>query len=81
MATSMVSLTKNTWKEVSTVSVIIQIPEQNSAYAVEASTLPTNLDIRKKIQPGQTYTFQKNDGNLYMICPDADIQVSVEPIV
>ena len=77
MATSMVSLTAKTWKLVSTVSVSFQIPEQSSAYAVEAAVIPTTLDIRKKIQPGKIYLFTKLDGNLYMYS-DTAIDVAVD---
>ena len=80
MATSMVSLTSNTWKLVSTVSVSFQIPEQSDAYAVEATVIPTTLDIRKKIIPGKIYSFTKTDGNLYMYS-QTDIDVAIDPIV
>ena len=79
MATSMVSLTANTWKLVSTVSVSFQIPEQSDAYAVEATVIPTTLDIRKKIMPGKICSFVKLDGNLYMYSK-TDIDVAIDPL-
>lgn len=79
MATSMVPVPAKTWTLISTVSKKFQIPEQNSAWAVEASVIPTNLSIRNRINPGIMYTFQKLDGNLY-IYSDSKIEVSVEPL-
>ncbi len=80
MATSMVSIPKNSWTEVSTVSVRFQIPEQHNAYAVESVSIPTDLSIRNKINPGTVYTFQKLDGNLYMYSKGAAIEVAIEPL-
>ena len=80
MATSMVSIPKDTCTLISTVSVRLQIPEQHSAYAVESVALPTDLSIRNKINPGTVYTFQKLDGNLYMYSKDATIEVAIEPL-
>ena len=79
MATSMVLVPAKTWTEVSTVSVRFQIPEQHSAYAVEAAAPPSDLSIRNKINPGTIYTFQKLDGNLYMYS-DTAIEVAIEPL-
>lgn len=76
----MVPIPANTWTEVSTISVNFQIPEQHNAYAVESASLPTNLSVRKKINPGTVYTFQKLDGNLYMYSKDAAIEVAIEPL-
>lgn len=80
MATSMVSLPKNTWTLVSTVSISFQLPGQHRAWAVESTALPTDLSIRNKIVPGKKYTFQKLDGNLYMISKNAKIEVAIEPL-
>lgn len=79
MATSQVIIPAETWTLISTSSVSFQIPEQSSAYAVEASAPPTDLSIRKKIQPGRIYTFTRIDGNLYMYS-DIKISVAVDPI-
>ena len=79
MATSMVSIPSETWTSVSTVSVNFQIPENTSAWAVEAAALPTDLSIRKKINPGKIYSFVKLDGNLYMYSNTA-IEVAIEPL-
>ena len=79
MATSIVSVQDKTWTLISTVSKGFQIPENNSAYAVEAVTIPTDLSIREKIQPGTRYTFQKLDGNLYIYSETA-IEVSIWPL-
>lgn len=80
MATSMVSLTAKTWKLVSSVSVLFQVPEQNDSYAIEALALPTDTTIRKKIQPGEIYSFQKVDGNLYMYSPNGNIEVAIDTV-
>ena len=81
MATTMVPLEKDKWVEVSTVSVLFQMPDQVEAYAIEASAAPADKDttIRKKIIPGEIYSFQKLDGNLYMISLDNDSEVAIEP--
>lgn len=79
MATSMVSLPKDTWTLVSTESVLFQIPDQVSAFAVESATLPTGTAIRKKINPGEIYSFQKLDGNLYLYSPEINTNVAIEP--
>lgn len=79
MATSMIEVPEKTWKLISTVSIKFQIPEQNSAWAVESVALPTDLSIRNKINPGTMYTFQKLDGNLYMFS-ESKLEVAVEPL-
>lgn len=81
MATSMVSVPKNTWTLISAVSVSFQVPEQSSVLAVEAATPPTTTAIRKKIQPGKIYSFQKLDGNLYAYSRGADIEIAIDPVV
>ncbi len=80
MATSQVSIPKNVWTLVSSVSVSFQIPEQSSAYAIESVALPIDLSIRKKIQPGKIYTFTKLDGDLYIYSPDVNNSVAIDPI-
>lgn len=79
MATSMVQVPEKTWTLISSVSVSFQIPEQSSALAVEALVIPTDTSIRKKINPGTIYSFQKLDGNLYMFS-DSKIEVAIEPL-
>lgn len=80
MSTSPVLLPKNTWTEVSTVSIKFQLPDQSSAWAVEATSLPTGTSIRNRINPGEMYTFTKLDGNLYMYSRDIDTVVTINPI-
>lgn len=81
MATSMVSLPPKTWTLVSTVAVIFQLPDQKSAYAIEATSLPTDETIRQRITPTEKYSFQKLDGNLYMYNPhDGAIAVAIDPV-
>jgi len=79
MATSMIPIPSKTWTLISEVTVNFQIPEQTGAWAVEASALPTDLSIRKKITPSKIYTFTKIDGNLYMYS-DSTIEVAIEPV-
>lgn len=81
MATSMVELPKHVWTEVSTVSAYFQLTDNIDAYAIEASSAPSNSDtsIRKNISPGAIYTFVKNDGNLY-IWPKEKTYVAIDPV-
>ena len=80
MSTSPVPLPKNTWTLVSTVSVKFQLPDQASAWAAEATSLPTDTSIRNRIDPGEMYTFTKLDGNLYMYSKDINSIVTLNPI-
>ena len=82
MATSIVQLLKEEWVEVSTTAVYFQVPDQQDVYAVEAVSKPAdgNTDIRKKINPGKSYTFTPFDGKLYMYAEDGDCEVAIDPV-
>ncbi len=80
MATSSVDLPVKTWVEVSTVSTNFQLQGGASAYAVEAAVIPTDTAIKKEISPGEIYTFQKLDGNLYMYAPYSTAKVALDPL-
>jgi hypothetical protein len=62
------------------VSIKFQLPDQVTAWAVEASSPPTDTNIRNRINPGEMYTFTKLDGNLYMYSKDIDSIVTLNPI-
>lgn len=79
MATTKISLPKKTWTLVSEVSVRFQIPTQISGYAVESVSAPTDLSIKNKISPGEIYSFQKLDGDLYMYSNSKN-EVAIEPL-
>ena len=80
MSSSPVLLPKNTWTLVSTASIKFQLPDQVSAWAIEATSLPTGTAIRNRIDPGEMYTFTKLDGDLYMYSKDTDSVVTISPI-
>lgn len=80
MATSVVTIAKNTWTLLSNISIEYQILGQNSAYIREATALPTDLSIRKTIAPGGVNVFNKIDSDLYIYSPNANISVALSPI-
>jgi len=80
MATSMVPVPAKAWTEVSDVTVKFQIPEQNSAYIVEAASIPSDLSIRVKAHPGKIYTFNQIGTDKLYIYSDSAIKVAKWPV-
>jgi len=82
MATSMVSVAKDTWTLISTTSVSFQVQDKNKLVSVlEAASLPTDRLIGKEVYGGEYYDFVKNDGNLYMYSSGSGATVALDPLV
>lgn len=80
MATSMVTIPKNTWTLVSTVSVSFQVTGKIEIHAVEATALPSGKPYGKVITPRKDYGFTKLDGNLYMYSVDNPANIAIDPV-
>ena len=80
MATSMITILKNTWTLVSTVSVSFQVIGKREVYAVEATSLPDGNPYGKIISPRRGYGFSRLDGNLYVYSVDVPANIAIDPV-
>lgn len=80
MATSMVSIPKDTWTLISTVSVSFQNISNHDIYVIEAASLPENISVRKVLAPLGWYSFTKLDGNLYGYSPVSSANIAIDPV-
>jgi hypothetical protein len=80
MATLSVPVPRGEWTLISQNSISYQITEQASAYIAESETKPTDLINRRKINPGQIYSFSARlSEKLYVYCESSNINISVAP--
>jgi len=80
--TDNIALTKDTWVEISSVSVDFQIQGQFPAFITEQASLPAIDTIDKKTAlPGKMYTYTKLDGNFYARAVGQNTSISFDPIV
>ncbi len=83
MATSMVSIPRDTWTLVSEVSVNFQVVGQSSVYIIESVSAPAagDLTIRKIANPRRLLNFTKIDGDFYAYSEGSINKIAIDPVV